>query len=145
MKRVDRHKPKRLWLKIPLIIILLIGIGIAGYAYSIYHNAKKTVNDKIHDPVESIDTSVAKEKLQNTETENIILRWSDAETDEQCRSNSLMSLSLQPKNEEIQLISIPRDTRTTIVGKGVEDKINHAYAFGRTDMAVATVENFLNI
>src|SRR5699024_10634921 len=145
MKRVDRHKPKRLWLKIPLIIILLIGIGIAGYAYSIYHNAKKTVNDKIHDPVESIDTSVAKEKLQNTEPVNILLLGIDAETGEQGRSDALMILSLHPKNEEMQLISIPRDTRTTIVGKGVEDKINHAYAFGGTDMAVATVENFLNI
>src|SRR5699024_11327055 len=28
---------------------------------------------------------------------------------------------------------------------GVEDKINHAYAFGGTDMAVATVEEFLGI
>jgi LCP family protein required for cell wall assembly len=43
------------------------------------------------------------------------------------------------------MVSIPRDTRTEIVGKGKQDKINHAYAFGGTEMAVATVENFLDI
>ena len=44
-----------------------------------------------------------------------------------------------------QMVSIPRDTRTEIVGKGVDDKINHAYAFGGTEMAINTVENFLDI
>jgi LCP family protein required for cell wall assembly len=43
------------------------------------------------------------------------------------------------------MVSIPRDTRTEIVGKGKEDKINHAYAFGGIQMSVDTVENFLNI
>src|SRR5699024_9874228 len=38
-----------------------------------------------------------------------------------------------------------RVTRTEIVGKGMEDKINHAFAFGGAEMSVATVENFLYI
>src|SRR5699024_7122931 len=37
------------------------------------------------------------------------------------------------------------DTRTEIVGKGTEDKINHAYAFGGSDMCVATVENMFDM
>jgi len=57
----------------------------------------------------------------------------------------LTVLSLDPRQDAIQLVSIPRDTRTTIAGKGIEDKINHAYAFGGADMIVATVENFLGI
>lgn len=43
------------------------------------------------------------------------------------------------------MVSIPRDTRTEIVGKGTTDKINHAYAFGGVDMAVNTVEKFLDV
>lgn len=43
------------------------------------------------------------------------------------------------------MLSIPRDTRTEIVGKGKDDKINHAYAFGGVPMLIATVENFLDI
>ena len=43
------------------------------------------------------------------------------------------------------MFNIPRDTRTEIVGRDTEDKINHAYAFGGVDMSLATVEQFLGI
>lgn len=43
------------------------------------------------------------------------------------------------------MVSIPRDTRTEIIGRNVEDKINHAYAFGGAKMAMDTVENLLDI
>ena len=32
-----------------------------------------------------------------------------------------------------------------LVGHGTTDKINHAYAFGREEMSIATVENLLDI
>src|SRR5690606_27392907 len=54
-------------------------------------------------------------------------------------------LTVNPNKESIQMVSIPRDTRTEIIGKGFEDKINHAYAFGGMEMAIDTVENFLDI
>lgn len=144
-KRTDRKKPKRLWLKIPLIIIMLLVIGVGAYAYSIYSNAKNTVNEKMHEPVDTIDTSVAKKKIKATEPLNILLLGVDQRSGDKGRSDALMILSLDPKKDTMQLVSIPRDTRTTIVGKGIEDKINHAYAFGGTEMSVATVENFLGI
>ncbi|WP_370512354.1 LCP family protein [Planomicrobium sp. CPCC 101110] len=56
-----------------------------------------------------------------------------------------MVVSINPADDKIQIISIPRDTRTLIVGKGNEGKINHAYAFGGTDMSIVTVENLLDI
>ncbi|WP_390628435.1 LCP family glycopolymer transferase [Bacillus litorisediminis] len=43
------------------------------------------------------------------------------------------------------MLSIPRDTRVEIVGRDMEDKINHAYAYGGVAMSMATVENFLDI
>lgn len=43
------------------------------------------------------------------------------------------------------MLSIPRDTYTKIVGYGTSDKLNHAYAFGGTKMAMASVENLLDI
>ena len=56
-----------------------------------------------------------------------------------------MVITLNPKNNSMKTVSIPRDTYTEIVGKGKSDKINHAYAFGGVDMSVATVEKFLNV
>lgn len=43
------------------------------------------------------------------------------------------------------MLSIPRDTYTKIIGYGTSDKLNHAYAFGGTKMAMASVENLLDI
>ncbi|MDY0409098.1 LCP family protein [Virgibacillus soli] len=138
-------KKKRSWWKISLVVILVIVLGIGGYGYSIYHNAKKTVNEKMHEPVNSIDTDLAKKKVKASKPINVLLLGIDARPGERGRSDALMVMSLDPKNDRMQIISIPRDTRTLIVGKGKEDKINHAYAFGGSDMAVATVENFLDI
>src|SRR5699024_3779658 len=70
---------------------------------------------------------------------------SDSEEDQAGRSDAMMIMRLYPETDEMKIVSIPRDTRAEIVGKDKEDKINHAYAFGKEDMAVATVENFLDI
>ena len=145
MRRSDRKKPRRLWLKIPLILLAIIVLGVGAYAYSIYNSAKKTINDQMHDPVETIDTELTKEKLKATEPINVLLLGIDAEGNTAGRSDAIMVMNLNPETDEINIVSIPRDTRTEIVGKGFNDKINHAYAFGGADMAILTVENFLDI
>ncbi|RKJ22727.1 LytR family transcriptional regulator, partial [Butyricicoccus sp. 1XD8-22] len=61
------------------------------------------------------------------------------------RSDSIIVMTVNPKTESIDMLSIPRDTRVEIVGKGVDDKINHAYAFGGVEMSMNTVEKFLDI
>ena len=146
MRRVERKKkPKRLWLKIPVIIVVLLVLGIGTYALLLYNNAKKTVNERMHDPVETIDTDLTKKKLRATDPINVLLLGIDAEGSTTGRSDAIMVMQLEPKTDELTIVSIPRDTRTEIIGKGFDDKINHAYAFGGADMAVATVENFLDI
>ncbi|HFI0464080.1 TPA: LCP family protein [Streptococcus suis] len=61
------------------------------------------------------------------------------------RSDVLMVATFNPTSKRVTITSIPRDTYVEIVGKGFEDKINHAYAFGGPDMAVDTVNQFLQI
>ncbi|MGY0691909.1 LCP family glycopolymer transferase [Virgibacillus sp. FSP13] len=145
-RRSDRRKkPKRRWLKVSLAVILVLVLGVGAYAYSIYHNAKQTVNEKMHQIVDSIDHKDGKKKINAEKPLNILLLGVDKREGDRGRSDALMVMSLDPKKDKMQLISIPRDTRTEIVGKGREDKINHAYAYGGTDMSIATVENFLNV
>ena len=145
MSRSNKKKSKKLWLKIPIIVIIVVLLGVGTYAFMVYNNVKKTVNDKMHDPVSSIDLGLAKGKIKGTEPLNILLMGIDTEESDKGRSDALMVLSVDPKKDTMQLISIPRDTRTTIVGKGKEDKINHSYAFGGSDMTIATVEEFLDV
>lgn len=145
-KRSDkRKKPKRLGLKISLAVILVLVLSVGAYAYSIYNDAKQTVNEDIHQKVPSINSEVGRKKIEEQKPLNILLLGVDQRPGDSGRSDALMVLSLDPKENKMQIISIPRDTRTQIVGKGYKDKINHAYAFGGTDMSIATVEKLLKI
>ncbi|WP_208589851.1 LCP family glycopolymer transferase [Gracilibacillus suaedae] len=143
--RSNRRKSKKWWILTPLIILFVIILAVGGYVWSVVNNVEDTFNTKMHDPVESIDMEKVKEKTENAEPLNILLLGVDQRGNDSGRSDALMVLSLKPEKDEMQLISIPRDTRTLIVGRGNEDKINHAYAFGGADMAVQTVQNFLDI
>lgn len=60
------------------------------------------------------------------------------------RSDTMLLLTLNPSAKKSQLLSIPRDTYTEIVGKNYYDKINHAYAFGQVKMAADSVEKLLD-
>ena len=61
------------------------------------------------------------------------------------RSDSISVLTLNPKGNKAQLLSIPRDSYVEIIGRGEKDKINHAFAFGGAAMSIQTVENLLDI
>lgn len=144
MRRSKAKKGKR-WLKIVATIVAVIVLAVGGYAFYLYSSAKKLVNDDMHSPVDAIDTTITKEKLKKTDKLNVLLLGIDSEDGQVGRSDAIMIMQLDPANDKMQIISIPRDTRTEIVGRGHQDKINHAFAFGGANMSVATVENLLDI
>src|SRR5699024_12574405 len=59
------------------------------------------------------------------------------------RSDAIMLLSINPKEKKTMLVSIPRNTRTEIVGDDTFEKINHSYACGRPEIASNTGENYI--
>ncbi|MEN1937274.1 LytR family transcriptional regulator [Paenibacillus sp. 102] len=127
-----------------IIVVLLIAGG--GYAYYMYSSVTGTL-DKVHTPLER-DHSTKRStdvKLGNKQPVSILLLGADERGEDKGRSDSIMLLTLNPKEGSMKMVSIPRDTYTEIVGKGKKDKINHAYAFGGINMSVNTVENFLDI
>jgi polyisoprenyl-teichoic acid--peptidoglycan teichoic acid transferase len=75
----------------------------------------------------------------------VLMLGVDQRGNDRGRSDTIIVLTVNPNNNSVKMLSIPRDTRTEIVGKGKQDKINHAYAFGGVSMAIDTVENFLDI
>ena len=75
---------------------------------------------------------------------NIVVMGVDERDEDQGRSDTLMVVMLDPKTEQVTVLSIPRDTRVRIPGQGW-DKINHAYAFGGHKLTQETVEDFLGI
>lgn len=150
MKKKFRNSFKQgKWWKIPLLITFLLSLGAGLYLLLIYQDAKGTVNERMQEDVPAIEHSVTKKKLDRKEPLNILLMGVDERSNDKGRSDALMIMTLDPSNERSQLISIPRDTRTTLTGdgpkNGVVDKINHAYAFGGPAMTVSTVEQLLEV
>lgn len=143
--RVKRKKKRYYWIKMTGLIFLVLLLGVVIYLYTIYSNAKDIVNNQMTTNVASIEADETKKKLAANEKLNILLLGIDKQENDKGRSDAMILLNLDPNNEKMQLISIPRDTHAFIVGKNIEHKINHAYAFGGSDMSVATVENMLDI
>ncbi|MBT2724294.1 LytR family transcriptional regulator [Bacillus sp. ISL-46] len=140
------NKKKRKWPKIVGMIFLILLIAGGAYGFSVYKSFKSAV-DTMHQPIERQQS----EKRQSPVTFNqkdpfsVLLLGVDKRKGDSGRSDSLIVLTVNPNNNSVKMLSIPRDTRTEIIGKGKEDKINHAYAFGGVPMAMDTVENFLDI
>ena len=71
-------------------------------------------------------------------------RWQDRETGRDPRADTMMLVRMDPDEEAISLLSIPRDLKVTIPGIG-EAKINDAYAKGGLELAVETVRDFTGL
>lgn len=146
-RRRKRRKPKKKRaLKITMAIILVLILGVGAYAYSIWHSVEKTFT-QTHEPLNRDVSEKRSEKVSFSKRDpiSILLLGVDQRAGDRGRSDSLILMTVNPKDQSIKMVSIPRDTRTEIVGKGTTDKINHAYAFGGVDMAVNTVEKFLDV
>ncbi|QZY86434.1 LCP family protein [Exiguobacterium acetylicum] len=143
MERIKkRRKVKKRWtpLKIMLLIALVLVVGVGGFIGYTYYQVDQTVK-KIQSPVKNTGDKVVEEQ----KPVSVLLLGVDQRPGERGRSDSIMVMTLNPTRNESRLISIPRDTKVDIVGKGTNDKINHAYSFGGPEMAIKTVEKFLDI
>ncbi len=130
-----------------VIVLGVVLAGIGGYAYYLYDSVKDTA-DAIHEPIDpDRDKNVPKPKVDKNDREpiSILMLGVDERENDKGRSDTMIVITVNPHDDSMIMFNIPRDTRTEIVGKGVDDKINHAYAFGGTKMAVETVEDFLDI
>jgi len=74
---------------------------------------------------------------------NILIVGCD-EIENHGRADTIVLLSISPKTKDALILSIPRDTRVEIPGRGM-DKINHAYAFGGESLLTKTVSSFLDV
>lgn len=142
-RRQRERKPRRRvrWGRVIGLLVIILALGVGGYlAYA--YNAVKSTADKMHINVKSTDGQTIPSMKNSI---NILLLGVDERPNDPGRSDTIIVATLNPKTKSMLLTSIPRDTRTLIVGTGRYDKINSAYPTGGVDMAVNTVENFAHI
>lgn len=142
-----KEKKNKKWIKVTGVILLLLFIAGGAYTYTVYRSLKTAVVT-MHQPVVQRESPVKREQpvvFEEKDPFSVLMLGVDEREGDKGRSDTIIVLTVNPNTNSVKMLSIPRDTRTEIVGKGSEDKINHAYAFGGVPMSMDTVEKFLNI
>lgn len=144
--RSEIKKKKRKWLRVLLTIFVILIAAVGAYAFTVYQSLTNAV-DTMHTPLEREKSEKRAEEVSLKEAEpiSIALLGVDQRENDKGRTDTIIILTVNPKTNSVKMLSIPRDTRVDIIGKGKLDKINHAYAFGGVEMSINTIENFLDI
>lgn len=147
-QRTKNIKKKKSPIKATLIILvtILLILLVGGGVYSFYLSSKI---DKIDlDKTDIGITDEATEKLSKYDNydkiTNIALFGIDAGDNETGRSDSIMILTIDPVHNKLKLSSIMRDSYVNIPGYGM-DKLNHAFAFGNSVLALQTLNSNFDI
>lgn len=144
-RHAKKRKKMKRWKKITLIVVGILFAGLLVYLYSFYHSLSEAL-EAMHQPIrEKSQKRVEQITLDEKDPFTVLLLGVDQRENDRGRSDTMILLAVNANKKSIKMISIPRDTRTEIIGKGFEDKINHAYAFGGVEMSIDTVEHFFDV
>ncbi|MBM7618403.1 LCP family protein required for cell wall assembly [Bacillus tianshenii] len=137
---------KKKWFIILISIFSVIALGVGVFAFTVYKSLEDTAAS-MHTPLDRTTSEKRPKEVDFKKKDplSFLILGVDERPGDRGRSDSMIVLTVNPNDKSMQMVSIPRDTRTEIIGKGFDDKINHAYAFGGPEMSIATVENFLDI
>jgi len=144
MGQIDKKKKKK-WPWIVGIIGVLI-LAVVVYGILVFKGLTDTAKE-IHEPIDR-DLSEKREApvaFKKKEPFSVLVLGVDEREGDKGRSDTMIVLTVNPELKSTKMVSIPRDTYTEMVGKGVQDKINHAYAFGGIEMSMDSVEGLLDI
>ncbi len=137
-RRGKKKGSKTVKIAIVIVICALIAVGsFFGYAMSLLNNVENV-------PLETedrIELNITTNQYDNVK--NIALLGIDTRSDNTSgRSDAVLVLTIDKKNNKIKLTSIARDSYVAIDGHG-NDKLTHAYAYGKSTLAVKTLnKNF---
>jgi polyisoprenyl-teichoic acid--peptidoglycan teichoic acid transferase len=142
--RMRRLLPKIL---IGVAIVLVAAIGAAMfYSATIDRSLTENLNRGVELPTDESSARPHKEP-QETGTLNYVLLGSDSRdpgNEGNGRSDTILVVHLNAKRNKGYIISFPRDMYVNVPGYG-RNKINAAFAFGGTPLAVRTLENLTGV
>ncbi len=147
-QRARKKRQRKRILVATLSVLLVLILTGAGAAWAYMSNINSALNDGVdEDLLSSLSVTdsasdpfymllIGIDKSEERETTN--------EYGGAYRTDSMILARIDPKDKEVTLISIPRDTQVTIGSHGTQ-KINAAYAFGGPSGAVKAVESLADV
>ncbi|EPZ59967.1 cell envelope-related function transcriptional attenuator common domain protein [[Clostridium] sordellii ATCC 9714] len=122
------------------LIIFVIAVPMIAFGY--FYFKLNSMYDK--DTAKDIKSKIQKVEDKNGIT-NILLAGVDGNNlDKGNRSDSMMILTIDDKNNDIRITSLARDTYVDIPGYG-EQKLTHAYAYGGPALLLETIDKNFGI
>lgn len=132
---MSKFKKVIIGLVIAIIAIPIVGFGALYFKLNSMYDKEgaKQVNDKI-------------KKVDETNgITNILLAGIDGNNmDKGKRSDAMMILTIDSKNNDIRLTSLARDTYADIPGYGKE-KLTHAYAYGGPSLLLEAIDKNFDV
>ena len=145
-KKKKKRLPKAiriLLVMLPCLLILCV-CGLVVYAFWLNGQLKRNAIPQDNSAL-GIDSQFNDEKYDDIT--NIALFGVDTRQGESCRSDAIMILTVDRKNNKMKATSLLRDSYVTIQGRKSKEKLAHAYAYGGPELAIQTInQNFgLNV
>jgi anionic cell wall polymer biosynthesis LytR-Cps2A-Psr (LCP) family protein len=131
-KKKKRKKKSRLKRAILVVLSLLLVfcIGFYIYGYSLLNKIERK-------PLDESDLGISTSDYDGIK--NIALLGLDTRADDNTgRSDANVILTIDKRHGKIKLTSIARDSRMAVDGHGM-DKLTHAYAYGKSQLSVKTL------
>lgn len=144
--RADVRKKRKKRIVRLSVLFIFLSIFAAGlfFTFDVLYSAQKTTND-IYEKLDPEKNKRAEEVVVTKDPFTILLTGLENQEGGKGRSDVLMLISVNPKTEEITMLSIPRDTRTFIPDAGYEDKITHSYGYNGIRSTIDTVEKLIDV
>lgn len=147
-RRRERRRRQMVMAAVVTVVALLL-VGLT--AYVTYQRGMRTLGlGSLRQPApgapDAASTSAPAEGQAPVALErvHVLVFGTDEEIDRVGRTDTIMLVSFDPRSGDAGVLSIPRDTRVEIPGRGFQ-RINVAHALGGPELLLRTVEQLLGV
>lgn len=129
-----------------LLILVVVAIVLYRAEVITFVGDVSTLAERVVDPEKRVEFSLP----FSPRRQNILVMGVDAAENEDNpfkgnRSDAMLLVSIAPHGKNVNVISIPRDSKVYIADRTKPDKINHAFAYGGINLTVKTVEETFGV
>lgn len=146
-QKPSRRRRARRWLRVGLVVLLVLLLATAVWGllgYLAFRSGVKEANERLDSRAYAALAPQDGLMLSNPSTILVLGTDEGPNREGPFRSDAIMIVRTDPDEHRIALLSIPRDLRVEIPGRG-PDKVNAAYAYGGPTLAIRTVQRLTGI
>jgi LCP family protein required for cell wall assembly len=143
----SRRRRARRWLRVGIVVLLVLLLATAVWGllgYLAFRSGVKDANERLDSRAYAALAPQDGLMLSNPSTILVLGTDEGPNREGPFRSDAIMIVRTDPDEHRIALLSIPRDLRVEIPGRG-PDKVNAAYAYGGSTLAIRTVQRLTGI